>query len=124
MRRTAIVCLAVAMVLGACGGDDDDVGPPPDDPRETPESLTEALMLLWQARDRASADRLGDDRAIDSLFEVTPPTEAVEVADCVDEPQLPGARTCRARGGGQTVLVTVRRDDAGTWRAVAVLPVR
>ncbi len=125
MRRHArrAAALVVLLTLLACSsGDDDDV---PADPATSPESLTEALMVLWQDRDRESADRLGTDAALDALFGVTPPDAALEVTTCVDDPALRGARTCSARGGGRTVLVTVRRlAESGSWRAVAVLPVR
>lgn len=130
MRRkggTAIAALllaSAASLLGCSGGDEDDRATPAD-PRQSPEALTEALMLLWQDRDRESADRLGTDEALDALFRVTPPDAAVEVVECLDEPGIPGARTCLARGGGQTVLVTAEpAATPGFWRAVAILPVR
>jgi hypothetical protein len=121
-RRWLAVVLAASLGLGACSGGS--AGPQkPDDPRETPESLTEALMVLWQARDRKTADRLGGDEPMDSLFSVTPPKAAIEVVRCDDEPSVPGARTCIARGGGRTVLVTVAKRDRW-WQAVSILPVQ
>lgn len=128
MRRVVAVLLVLVVALVALGsieqsGDGGDGTP--SDPRVSPETLTEALMLLWQDRDRQTADLLGTDAALDALFGVTPPEAALEVAACADDPSLPDAKTCSARGGGQTVLVTVRKPAGERWwRAVAVLPIR
>jgi hypothetical protein len=129
-RFVQAIALAVALALApACAdGDDDgedDTVTPPSDPGESPEAVTEALMVLWQDRDRAAADRLASDQALDTLFAITPPNESIEVEQCLDEPELPGSKTCRAQGGGQTVLVTVRQDgESERWRAIAILPIR
>ena len=129
MRRVVVVLVvllvAAVLALGCVQQSGDGGDGTPSDPRVSPETLTEALMLLWQDRDRQSADLLGTDDALDALFGVTPPEAALEVAACVADPALPGARTCSARGGGQTVLVTVRKPPGERWwQAVAVLPVR